>query len=123
MHRWLWLILLLLLPFSLHAEPAAKNANLWEALSGGNIAVAMDLVRAGANVNELHADGRPPLFEAMYQDRPALVSLMLEHGANANALSRPKTGAGAVAVAVTLRDDRPEVVQALLAHDASVDQC
>ena len=122
MHRWLWLILLLLLPFSLHAEPAAKNANLWEALSGGNIAVAMDLVRAGANVNELHADGRPPLFEAMYQDRPALVSLMLEHGANANALSRPKTGAGAVAVAVTLRDDRPEGGQALLAHDASVDQ-
>lgn len=81
----------------------------------GDVASATRLLDAGADVNDVSAAGTSALVMAAYRGQSALVLLLLERGADANAAA---AGYTALHCAV-LRGDR-EMVKMLLDHGANV---
>jgi ankyrin repeat protein len=86
---------------------------------GGDVATAKILLAAGANVNDAAADGTSALVVATHSGHSALALLLLERGADPNAI-----GSGYTALHIAVRRGDVEVVKALLArgadHDARV---
>jgi len=58
------------------------------ALFGANIGAARARLNAGANVNARDPRGRSPLMAAVAHGRRAMVDLLIQHGANVNAVGR-----------------------------------
>ncbi len=84
---------------------------LYFAAFRGQLAIAEDLLKHGANVNGQGDDGYAPLHGAAMGGQVALVTLLLAHGAEVNIASR--SGYTPLAEA-----HDPEVIKVLLAHGA-----
>src|SRR5215471_1982086 len=80
-------------------------------------AMAGMLLDAGANPNLVTSTGESPLMAASRAGRAAIVTALLEHGANVNAKENVR-GQTALMWAVSQR--HPEVVRTLLQHGADV---
>jgi uncharacterized protein len=95
------------------AIPHGSDTALMFAARVGDVASAMLLVSAGANVNDADAWGVSATAMAAHAGYGELVAFLLEHGADPNA-----SGAGFAALhaAILRRDDG--MVSALLAHGA-----
>jgi ankyrin repeat protein len=80
---------------------------------GGDVATAKILIAAGADVNDAAADGTSALVVATHSGHSALALLLLEHGADPNAI-----GSGYTALQIAIRQGDVEVVKALLGRGA-----
>ena len=89
------------------------------AIRSGDLAVATDLVRAGADVNAATPEGLTPLMIASGLGRSLMVALLLTAGAQVLALE-PRAGSTALHKAAL--SGNPDVVALLLDHGAFIDQ-
>lgn len=99
MTRWLTATMTLLAAAAT-AQPAIPD--LAGLIRAGAHDPAMQLVRAGADVNQAQPDGTTPLHWAVYRVDPELVKALLEHGAHPNATNR--FGSSPLAEAARLGD-------------------
>lgn len=86
------------------------------AARAGEVASARLLLRAGANANDLLADGTSALTVAAHSDQLAMVRLLLESGANPNII-----GSGYTALHAAVLRGNLEMVRALVARGANIE--
>ncbi len=98
------------------AEGADPNQELSHALDAGDAVRAAWLLRHGADANHANLLGEPPLHQAIRNQEPDLVGLLLDAGARLEA--RDASGWTALELAVSYAD--VGVVQALLDKGANV---
>ncbi|MBT8077344.1 MAG: ankyrin repeat domain-containing protein [Gammaproteobacteria bacterium] len=100
--------------------PAALNAALWQSHEG----IAATLIAAGVDVNALSFDpeevrhsqvGERALQTASQKGLLSTVQLLLDHGADINAVNRQ----GWSALHFALRENQPDVIELLLASGAT----
>lgn len=79
------------------AEPADLTAALCRSCQYGKTAVAQVLIKSGRCDLNATVDGDTPLFLAARKPEPAIVKLLLQHGADAtiNSLNKPRSPAAA----------------------------
>jgi ankyrin repeat protein len=97
--------------------------NLFEAAATGQVELATKHLNADpTQVNAYSPDGHTPLGLAAYFGNPAVVDLLLAHGANPNAASRNDMRVTPLhsAVAHWQADTALTIVKSLLAHGADV---
>ena len=102
---------------ALRRRQAAQRAGqvLLQATEAGDIVQMEALLAKGAEVNARNAHGWTPLHIAAAGGDPAVVALLLKHGANVHAQSHIGTTALDNA---TTRGGRKAVIDLLLAHGA-----
>ncbi|HEX7079427.1 MAG TPA: ankyrin repeat domain-containing protein [Gammaproteobacteria bacterium] len=66
---------------------AAADESLADLIQAGDREAALEMIRAGADVNAAQGDGTTPLHWAVYRIDPELVSVLLERGAKADAVN------------------------------------
>lgn len=93
---------------------SANDLALFTAANKGDNAQITELLGKGANVNAQNASGSTPLIEAVYNNHPATVQLLLDKGADPN--KRKNDGATALGFA----QKYPPIVQMLKAKGASI---
>ena len=98
-------------------EPADAALALHAAVRAGDVDEVIRLLAAGANPNSPDALGGAPLLTASWLGQARIVSALLSHGANANAIHRE---AGASALEYAVLKGRPDIVEMLLAAGANV---
>ncbi len=100
--------------------PAAGQSGspLADLIRAGNRKVALDMIRAGANVNEAQPDGTRPIHWAVYKVDYELVDALIANKATVDVVN--EFGATPLAEAVKLADAR--MVTMLLAAGAGVDR-
>lgn len=91
-------------------EAAIRNADL---------ASALDLIRAGVDVNRRGADGLTPLMVASGLGQSQMVGILLAAGADVLSID-PQMGATALHKAA--QSGNPDVIDLLLGHGAFIDQ-
>lgn len=92
----------------------AKNANLIDAVTIGDVDAARRAISAGADVNAVYGNGCNVLATAARSKYPAVVRLLLDAGAEVN----PASGARPLYWAIVC--GRPETVRLLLDAGANV---
>jgi uncharacterized protein len=97
-----------------HADSAVA---LHAAVRAGNLDAVSRLLNAGADPNCRDVLGGTPLLTASWFGEASMVSLLLSHGADANAIHRE---AGASALEYAVLKGRPDIVELLLAAGANV---
>ena len=97
MTRWALTALALL---ALAGTATAANDSLAGLIQTGHRAEALELIRAGADVNATQGDGTTPLHWAVYRVDPELTRALLSRGAKADAVN--KYGSSPLAEAVKL---------------------
>lgn len=75
----------------------------------------------GADVNAGSENGWTPLMLAVLRGSPAIVKLLLEHGADPNLATQSEENPSRTALAVAISNGRLEAVQALVARGADID--
>ena len=93
------------------------STGLRDAASRGEIDRVRSLLSIGADVNAAKADGVTPLYSASLHGHTAVVTLLLERGANLDATTTPD---GFTALWAASAQGHLEVVGLLLAHQANV---
>jgi ankyrin repeat protein len=101
------------------AAPADAEAGLalHAAIRAGDLKEVTRLLAAGADPNSLDPLGGTPLLTACWLGQTSIVSLLLAHGANVNAVHRE---AAASALEYAVLKGRPDIVELLLAAGANV---
>lgn len=89
------------------------------AIRAADLAVASDLIHAGADVNRAGSDGLTPLMVAAGHGQPQMVALLLAAGADVHALDRR---AGTTALHKAALAGNPDVAALLLDGGAFIDQ-
>lgn len=74
--------LLLVVPLLAAAAMSDATPQLLSAIMANNVAMAQSAIAAGADVNGDVGEGRTPLIVAAMTSKPAIVRLLLEHGAD-----------------------------------------
>ncbi len=98
------------------ARDARADDVLGRALRQGNAGMLADLLEGGVSI-DARVDDQPLIEWAVRNASPALVGILLDHGADPDLVARE--GQSLLALAVAL--DRPEVVAALADHGADID--
>lgn len=62
------------------------NKVFWDACAQGDFAMAAAQIKAGADVNYQNGDGRTALMRASKRDNKDVVQLLIDHGADVNAV-------------------------------------
>lgn len=88
------------------------------ACENANAAMIRLLLTAGANVNSPGPNGERPLMNAARLGDVEPVQALLDGGANANAKD---TAAQSTALMVAVRENHPDIVKLLIAHNAEID--
>ena len=105
-------------PSQLWMSPRVHSqASLAERIQAGDRKAALEMIRAGANVNEAQADGATPLHWAVYRVDVELVEQLLKRGAKSDVANR--YGASPLAEAVKVANTK--LVEMLLNAGANVE--
>ncbi len=91
------------------------SPSLLGAVKNGDRDTIINLVKAGADVNQLQGDGTTPLFYAVHSNDLQLVELLLSKGADTNITNKY----GATALYIAARDADDSIVEKLLAAGAN----
>ena len=104
---------------AVQTEPANTDAAgaLHAAVRAGDVNEVLRLLTAGADPNAPDALGGAPLLTACWLGHASIVSVLLSHGANVNAIHRE---AGASALEYAVLKGRPDIVEMLLRAGANV---
>src|SRR5436853_2529943 len=86
------------------ALPQAKTGQLATAIQEGKRAAALDMIRAGADVNEAQPDGTRPIHWAVYRVDYEVMEALIAKKAKADV--RNELGSTPLAEAVKLQDSR-----------------
>src|SRR5688572_13648239 len=92
------------------AVPARAQSALADRIQSGDRTAALEMIAAGADVNQTQADGTTPLQWATYRVDPELVDRLLKRGARANVVNRY----GASPLHEAVRVSSPELTGMLL---------
>jgi uncharacterized protein len=92
------------------AVSAHAQSSLADRIQSGDRRAALEMIAAGANVNQTQPDGTTPLHWAVYKFDRELVQTLLRKGARANVLNRY----GASALGEAVRVANMELVEMLL---------
>ena len=103
----------------LHPRAIADHASLRNAAFRGQAERVMELITAGAGVNEPDSDGDTPLMLAAAQGHTDIIIVLLRKGADAGALNDQ----GETALHQAAHGGHVGAVEALLATGAHVDAC
>lgn len=98
------------------AHGAQAEDVLGRALRQGNAGILADLLELGASI-DAQIDNQPLIEWAVRSASPALVSTLLDHGADPDLVA----GEGQPLLALAVALDRPEVVATLADHGADID--
>lgn len=101
-----------------HREVGGGEQPLHYAMRGKNLAIAEELLAAGAKPNVWDIFGNSPLNVAIDQDNIEAVKLLLKHGADLNA--KPRTKAYDPPLNVAIREKKLVIFQLLLEAGADV---
>jgi ankyrin repeat protein len=93
--------------------------NLDEAIRAGDLSLAAEALRSGAEVNHRNPDGLTPLMIGAGRGQAQMVDLLLTAGADVLAIE-PRMGATALHKAS--QSGNPDVIALLLDHGAFIDQ-
>jgi ankyrin repeat protein len=99
------------------AGTAAADSALADSIQRGNRNAALEMIRAGADVNEPQGDGTTPLHWAVYKIDAELVRALIEHGAKPDVINN--FGSSPLAEAVKIAD--AALVEMLLDAGADVE--
>lgn len=103
-----------LMLFSVISHAGTGSPGLLDAVKNGDRDTIINLVKAGADVNQLQGDGTTSLFYAVHSNDLQLVELLLSKGADTNITNKY----GATALYVAARDADDPIVEKLLAAGA-----
>lgn len=98
--------------------PGAPTERLQTAIRNGDAHSVEQLLAAGADPNAPDARGNPPLLEAAWDGNAAIITQLLDHGANVNGRNA-ESGTSALLYAV--RSGREKTVRLLLSRGARSD--
>ena len=90
----------------------------YDAIKGGDLDGVKKMLDDGANVERGTDEGESSLILAIWQQHIAIITLLLERGADA---TRPFDGFPPVHHAVMQKDRAPQIIQLLLDHGASLE--
>jgi ankyrin repeat protein len=90
-----------------------------KAVKSNDVARVRALIRQGIDVNELDANGDPPLIQAAYRGHTEIVRLLLEAGADVSVVD-PEMKATALHAAAYA--GRTEAARLLIAHRIDIDK-
>src|SRR5262245_57884744 len=113
---WVFVIVAVCL-FALTATGFAQASMLADRIQAGDRKAALQMIRAGADVNAAQADGSTPLHWAVYRVDVELIEQLLARRARASVVNR--YGSSPLAEAVKVADTR--IVEMLLKAGANVD--
>ena len=98
------------------------DKELRAAVEEANSNIVLQYLERGADVNAGSENGWTPLMLAVLRDFPAIVKLLLEHGADPNLATQSEENPSRTALAVAISNGRFEAVKALVAYNANIDQ-
>lgn len=101
-----------------YVSPGSPGELLQTAIRDGNAQAVESLLASGADPNRPDTHGNPPLVQAAWNGNPAVIGLLLDHGANVNGRNA-ETGSTALLYAVL--SGRETTVRLLLNRGAHVD--
>lgn len=110
-------VLQVLLPVTLFAA-CARGDLLHDAVRNGNVQEVEHLLASGADPNALDARGNPPLFQAAWTGNAAIITNLLDHGADVNRRNSETTS---TSLLYAVLSGREAVVRLLLNKGARVD--
>lgn len=98
------------------------DKELRAAVEEANGNIILQWIERGADVNAGSENGWTPLMLAVLRGSPTIVKLLLEHGADPNLATQSEENPSRTALAVAISNGRFEVVKALVAYKANIDQ-
>lgn len=98
------------------------DEELRAAVEEANGDIILQWLERGADVNAGSENGWTPLMLAVLRGSPAIVKLLLEHGADPNLATRSEENPSRTALAVAISNGRFEAVKALVTYNANIDQ-
>lgn len=96
-----------------------SNSVLNRAIEGGNAAVVAAVLDAGADPNAISETGMTPLFFATFFGNPAIVQLLIKHGARTDVVEERHRN---TALLTAVRKGHVEAVDALIKAGADPNQ-